>query len=58
MRKKDGLRALLKPDPPPPIESLNLLDWYVVHCLTMADTPQEAFDLAEKLLEERQKRVP
>lgn len=56
MRKKDGLRALLKPDPPP-IESINLLDWYVVYCLSLADTPQEAFDLAEKLLEERQKRV-
>jgi hypothetical protein len=57
VRKRDGLKALLPREEPPPIESLNLLDWYVVHTLQLCDTPADAFDLADKLLEERARRL-
>jgi hypothetical protein len=56
-KKPEGVTALLNKIEPPPIESLNMLDWYAAWAIAKADSAQEAFEIAELMLEERQRRL-
>lgn len=56
-KKPEGVTALLDKVDPPPIESLNMLDWYAAWALPHVDDAQKAFDIAELMLIERQRRL-
>lgn len=56
-KKPEGVTALLSKNDPPPIESLNMLDWYAAWALIHSANAEEAFDIAEDMLEERKRRL-
>lgn len=54
-KKPDGIGALLK-EAPPPIEDINLMDWFASFGVMSGLNAKEAYDLAEEMLYERQER--
>lgn len=55
-RKNEGIDALLR-EPPPPIEDMNLLDWFASMSLFAGvGEASEAYDIAEAMVEERKRR--
>jgi hypothetical protein len=55
-KKPDGLNALLKPEPTP-IEDINLLDWFASFFVLAGYDALSAYDNAEDMLRERQRRM-
>jgi hypothetical protein len=55
-RKNEGIDALLR-EPPPPLEDMNLIDWFAsMAVLNGGCLANEAYDIAEEMVEERKRR--
>lgn len=56
-RKDDGINALVRVSPPP-LEEMNLLDWFASMAVMTGrmNGAAQAYDLAEDMMEERNRR--